>query len=178
MSRLYGFVLEPDRRLGRALTALAAAVGAGSDPVVLLGREALPHLTIVHFHADQEQAAAAASVLRSHRPRDLDVRTLGLTYGVVPAGDFYVPQGGFYFGIEVLRRPDLDRLHQEFLATLSGMGIETQGSVGPEYRPHMTLGVTAKPPLLPTLSKVPIGEFRMSLAFGPTLPHGNFRELQ
>ena len=47
------------------------------------------------------------------------------------------------------------------------------GAVGADYRPHITLGMTAGP-VLPDLSSVPVGEFTVELAFGELGPYGTF----
>ena len=65
-----------------------------------------------------------------------------MLYAVVAAGDYYLPQGGVYVGLEVVRRPDLDVLHQEALGRVREAGATPLGAVGADFRPHLTLGVT------------------------------------
>jgi hypothetical protein len=92
---------------------------------------------------------------------------------VVPPGDHYVPTGGYYVGLEVIRTPELDALHQEFLR----LGHPPLGLVGRDYRPHLTLGMTAEPPAGPPFAEIPTGVITLTMASGPVGPFGTFPEL-
>jgi hypothetical protein len=165
----YGIVLLPDRPTHNHLTDLAASI-AGPSAINKLGDHAPAHISVLHFDGAPEEVSARVA---AYAVRSLQVKVIGLLYAVVPPGDYYVPQGGVYFGIEIVRRPSLDALHEEALGWVRESGGTPLGAVGADYRPHITLGMTAGP-VLPDLSSVPVGEFTVELAFGELGPYGTF----
>jgi hypothetical protein len=172
----YGVVLLPDRRTHRQLASLAAASG-GADPIHRLGDAAPAHVSVAHVEADAAQAAQIAARMARHPQQGITAKPIGLLYAVLGRGDYYVPQGGVYFGIEIVRRPDLDALHQETLGWIRAARATPLGAVGADYRPHITLGVTGDRPGLPPLEDVPAGELDLTLAFGELGPYGTFPTL-
>ena len=172
----YGVVLLPDRRTHDRLAALAAAIG-GPEPISLLGPHAPAHVSVLHFEADADQAAQVRAWMARHPRRTLPVTVIGLLYTVVAAGDYYVPQGGVYFGLEVVRRPDLNALHQQALGWVRAAGAAPLGAVGADFRPHLTLGVSRSQPALPSLRDVPVGQIGVTLAYGELGPYGTFPSL-
>jgi hypothetical protein len=172
----YGVVLLPDRRVHQRLAALAAAIG-GSESISLLGAEAPAHVSVVHFDGGAGQAAQVRTWMARRPQQTMPVTIIGLLYAVVAAGDFYVPQGGVYFGLEVVRRPDLDVLHQEALGRVRQAGGTPLGAVRVDFRPHLTLGVTRGQPALPDLGDVPVGRLELTLALGELGPYGTFPSL-
>jgi hypothetical protein len=172
----YGVVLLADRRVHQRLAALAAAI-SGSDSISLLGPAAPAHVSIVHFDGDAGQAAQMRTWIACRPQQTMPVTIIGLLYAAVAAGDYYVPQGGVYFGLEVVRRPDLDLLHQDALSSVQRAGGTPLGAVGAGFRPHLTLGVTRAQPALPDLGDVPVGQLELTLAFGELGPYGTFPSL-
>jgi hypothetical protein len=172
----YGVVLLPDRRTHHRLSALAAAIG-GADPIHRLGDAAPAHVSVAHFEADATQAAEIAARVAHHPRRGITAKIIGLLYAVVGRGDYYVPQGGVYFGIEIVRRPDLDALHEETLGWIREARATPLGAVGADYRPHITLGVTGDRPALPGLEDVPAGELDLTPAFGELGLYGTLPSL-
>jgi hypothetical protein len=170
----FGVVLLADRRTHASLAGLAGAIGGGADPINLLGSRAPAHVSVVHFDGEPTQAAEVAARVARHPRPVTTVKFIGLLYAVLAAGDYYVPQGGVYFGLEVVRRPDLDALHTEVLDWLDDAGAAPLGAVGADYRPHFTLGVTATRPVLPDLAGVPTGEVDVTLAVAELGPYGTF----
>jgi hypothetical protein len=168
----HGVVLRPDAATSRALIELSHAIGGAAEPIMLLGSEAPPHVSVVHWEAP-DRIPSVVALCGRYRERTFDVKVTGLLYTVVPAGDYYVPQGGYYFGLEIVRRPDLDALHQEFLSAVA----QPLGQVGDDFRPHITLGMTARMPVLPPLSDLTTGIIRTTLAAGPVGPYGTFPRL-
>ena len=168
----YGVVLLPDARTADALTDLSHAIGHGAQPLHQLGPQAPPHVSVLHLQEPGEVAAYADA-----HPVRLRVKVIGLLYVPVPVGDYYVPTGGIYFGVEMVRRPGLDALHRDYLEFAASHGITPLGAVGDDYRPHVTLGVTPVQPALPPLDKLPLGEFDVTLAHGPVGPYGTFPTL-
>ena len=169
----HGVVLRPDAQTSRALIELSHAIGDDHQPLMLLGDKAPPHLSILHVDCADDRAADLAAAAAPHRSRTFPATIIGLLYSVVAPGDHYVPTGGHYFGLEMIRSPELDALHREFLS----LGHPPLGLVGHDYRPHITLGVTTGPPGRPPLAKVPTGTLRLTMATGPVGPYGTFPEL-
>jgi hypothetical protein len=169
----YGVVLRPDAETSRSLVELSHAIGDGHEPLMLLGEDAPPHVSVLHVDCSEDRAAAIVAATAAHRGRTFPAKIIGLLYSVVPPGDYYVPTGGYYFGLEVIRSPVLDALHQQFLS----LGHQPLGLVGEDYRPHITLGMTAAPPSRPPLSKVPTGVVHLTMTSGPVGPFGTFPHL-
>lgn len=170
----YGVVLRPDAETSRSLVELSHAIGDGHEPLMLLGDEAPPHVSVLHVVCAEDQTADIVAATAAHRSRVFSAKVIGLLYSVVPPGDHYVPTGGYYFGLEMIRSPELDALHQEFLR----LGHPPLGLVGEDYRPHITLGMTAEPPAGPPLPMVPAGVVRLTMWAGPVGPFGTFPELR
>ncbi|MEV4640191.1 hypothetical protein AB0J80_22870 [Actinoplanes sp. NPDC049548] len=169
----YGVVLRPDAPTSRSLMELSHTIGDGHEPLMLLGEQAPPHVSVLHVDCAATQEAGIAAATAPHRGRTFEATVIGLLYSVVPPGDHYVPTGGYYFGLEIIRTPVLDALHQEFLR----LGHPPLGLVDRDYRPHITLGVTAQPPALPPLTQVPAGVIPLTMASGPVGPFGTFPHL-
>ena len=169
----YGVVLRPDAGTSRSLVELSHLIGDGHEPLMLLGVKAPPHLSVLHVECAAYRSEAIAAATAPHRGRTFSAKIIGLLYAVVPPGDYYVPTGGYYFGLEVTRTPELDALHREFL----GLGHSPLGLVGEDYRPHLTLGMTAAPPGQPPFPRIPAGVVPLTIASGPVGPFGTFPEL-
>ncbi|MEV4702986.1 hypothetical protein [Actinoplanes sp. NPDC049316] len=173
----YGVVLLPGRRTHDRLARLAAEI-AGPTPQNMLGDHAPAHVSVAHFDAGEAGAAAVRARTQGHPAPATRVKIIGLLYAVLPAGDYYVPRGGVYFGLEVVRRPGLDALHTEVLGWIREAGGSPLGAAGADFRPHVTLGVSSGRPRLPELGEVPVGELDLTLAFGELGPYGTFPGLQ
>jgi len=169
----YGVVLRPDAELSPALVELSHAIGDGHEPLMLLGEKAPPHVSVLHVDCAGNQTAGIVAATAPHRGRTFTAKIIGLLYTVIPPGDYYVPTGGYYFGLEMIRSPELDALHQEFLR----LGHPPLGLVNEDYRPHITLGVTAAPPSQPPFSEVPTGSIPLTISSGPVGPFGTFPDL-
>ncbi|XVV08237.1 hypothetical protein ACQP2X_25660 [Actinoplanes sp. CA-131856] len=169
----YGVVLRPDVDTSKALVGLSHAIGDGHRPLMLLGDDGPPHVSVLHVDCGDEQVAGIVAATAAYREQVFEAKVIGLLYTVIAPGDYYVPSGGYYFGVEVIRSPGLDALHQEFLR----LGHPPLGLVGEDFRPHVTLGVTAEPPALPDLATVPTGVLRLTMSSGPVGPFGTFPRL-
>ena len=169
----YGVVLRPDAETSRSLVELSHAIGDGHEPLMLLGDKAPPHLSVLHVDCAADQTAGIVAATARHRGRTFSAKVIGLLYAVVPPGDYYAPTGGYYFGLEMIRSPELDALHQEFLR----LGHPPLGLVDRDYRPHITLGMTAAPPSPPPYAKVPTGVIHLTMSSGPVGPFGTFPDL-
>jgi hypothetical protein len=166
-------VLRPDAPTSRSLVELSHAIGDGHEPLMLLGANAPPHLSVLHVDCPADQTAGIVAATAPYRGRTFPATVIGLLYSVIRPGDHYVPSGGYYFGLEMIRSPELDALHQQFLR----LGHPPLGLVDRDYRPHITLGVTAVPPALPALTTVPTGVLSLTMASGPVGPYGTFPDL-
>ncbi|MCY1136433.1 hypothetical protein OWR29_00370 [Actinoplanes sp. Pm04-4] len=169
----YGVVLRPDPAVSRQLIALSHEIGAPHDPLMLLGDQAPPHVSVLHVDIAADEAEDIRAATAPHRGHIFTAKIIGLLYAVVPPGDYYVPTGGHYYGLEIIRTPELDALHQQFLR----LGHPPLGLVNEDYRPHITLGVTARPPSAPPFASVPTGALRLTMAGGPVGPFGTFPDL-
>jgi hypothetical protein len=169
----YGVVLRPDVETSRSLVELSHAIGDGHEPLMLLGGDAPPHVSVLHVDCAEEHVAGIVAATAPHRGRTFRGKIIGLLYSVIPPGDHYVPTGGYYFGLEIIRSPELDALHQEFLR----LGHTPLGLVNEDYRPHITLGVTAEPPSRPPFSEIPTGVVRLTMSCGRVGPFGTFPDL-
>ncbi len=169
----YGVVLRPDAEVSRSLIELSQVIGDGREPLMLLGEQAPPHVSVLHVDCAGDRTADILAATARHRGRVFAAKVIGLLYSVVPAGDYYVPTGGYYFGLEIIRSPELDALHQEFLR----LGHPPLGLVNQDYRPHITLGVTAQPPSGPPFPRIPAGVVQLTMASGPVGPFGTFPDL-
>jgi hypothetical protein len=172
----YGVVLLPDAGTSRALTDLSHAIGRGARPIHQLGDHAPPHVSVLHVDVPDDRAAEIADYAAAN-PVRLTVKVIGLLYVPVPKGDYYVPTGGISYGVEIVRRPDLDALHRDYLDFAATRGMAPLGAVGADYRPHITLGVTEVQPTLPPLDLLPLGDLEVTLASGPLGPFGTFPTL-
>jgi hypothetical protein len=171
----YGVVLLPDRGMHDRLAALAAVVG-GPSAVNILGDHAPAHVSVAHFEAGAEQAERVGRRTADHPVPRLRLKIIGLLYASVPPGDYYFPQGGVYFGVEIVRRPDVDALHREVLGWVQDGGGVPLGQVGADFRPHITLGI-GPDAALPPWPDVPVGEFEATLAFAELADYGTFPAL-
>jgi hypothetical protein len=169
----YGVVLRPDAVTSRSLVELSHLIGTGHDPLMLLGDKAPPHVSVLHVDCAPADEPGIAAATAPHRGRTFPVKIIGLLFAAVPPGDYYVPDGGFYFGLEVIRTPELNALHQEFMS----LGHRPLGLVDDDYRPHITLGMTAGQPSLPPLTAVPSGTLTLTMASGPVSDFGTFPTL-
>ena len=175
----YGVVLLFDDALAAAITGYAAALGAGAGRRMVLGPDAPPHVTLAHATCDRDVALAWWSRCRGMLPDAVPVRFHGVSLAPVPAGDYYVPEGGVYAGLEALPDPELHRWHRAVVRHARDLGAGLLGAVGDAFRPHVTLGVLTGGPVLVT----PPDPAMLSPATGlrPVLgrlgPYGTFPEI-
>ena len=71
----------------------------------------------------------------------------------------------------MIRSPELDALHRPVSAPRATRRL---GLVGEDYRPHITLGMTAEPPSAPPFPEIPAGVVEVTMASGPVGPFGRF----
>lgn len=169
----YGVVLRPDPSTSKSLIALSRTIGTDHDPLMLLGEKAPPHISVLHVDCPAEEHAGIRAATEPYRGRTFQAKIIGLLYAVVAPGDYYVPAGGHYFGLEIIRTPELDALHQRFLR----LGHRPLGLVDHDYRPHITLGMSAAAPSAPPFAEIPAATITVTIAGGPVGPFGTFPDL-
>jgi hypothetical protein len=89
----YGVVLRPDAAVSRSLIDLSHQIGAGREPLMLLGEQAPPHVSVLHVDCADDQTADIVAATARHRGHVFTAKVIGLLYSVMPAGDYYVPTG-------------------------------------------------------------------------------------
>jgi hypothetical protein len=60
----YGVVLRPDPAVSRQLIALSHEIGAAHDPLMLLGDQAPPHVSVLHVDSAPPFATIPTGALR------------------------------------------------------------------------------------------------------------------
>src|SRR3954454_1018389 len=173
----YGVILVPGRAAIDRLTRFAAGLAAGTAARFVVGENAVPHVTLLHADCSAEQADAWWDRASRALSRDMPVRIAGLMYSLIPQGDFYTPEGGVYFGLEVARSPQIIDAHRTTLAQAEDLGLGVWGAVGDQFAPHVTLGVCETVPRAPVMlpGELTGAAIEVSLAFGEVRRHGTFR---
>jgi hypothetical protein len=175
----YGIVLLPPPDVARRLIGYSAAIGGLADARMTLGDAAPPHVTVLHAACDLPAARDWWERVRDHLGDAGPVTTGGLAFAPVPAGDFYLPEGGVYFGLEIVRHKALAVAHEAALRAARDVGAEPLGRVGEGFRPHITLGVGRRFPVgeveLP--ADLVTTSFPVTPALGELGPYGTFPRL-
>lgn len=176
----YGIVLLPEPETAGRLVEYAAHVGAGSEPLMTLNPAAPPHLTLLHMDCTVEAAhrwwKSAAEVL----PPVIWVRLGRLAFSPIPPGDFHVPEGGIYAGLEAFRDRELDAAHAAVARFAGTVGGRPLTGIGDAFSPHITLGILRRFPAhaveLP--ASLVTGRFPLRPALGTLGPYGTFPDLR
>lgn len=137
----FGLILLLDQLTSTWCATLSQEVVRGSTALMRLGAASPPHVTVLHFEADDRSAREVWESLRNEFGGFVTLRTAGLMVSVIPVENFYVPEGGVYFGLEVDKAEQLQKLHQIALAHAVSRNWSVLGAVDRAYRPHITLGV-------------------------------------
>ena len=175
----YGIVLLFDDAVAAVIIEYAATMTAGSSRQMVLGAAAPPHITLAHADCERNVALDWWRRCAGALPVSMRVRVSGVMVSAVPEGDYYVPEGGLYLGLEVLKRPELERHHRVVAGAARDLGAAPIGAVDDDFRPHVTLAVlrptavTVTPP--PDVVLDPAGPVR--LALGRLGPFGTVPEI-
>ncbi len=175
----YGIVLLPEPETADRLVQYAAHVGASSEPLMTINPTAPPHITLLHAGCNVEDAQrwwkCAADVL----PSVIWVRLGRLGFSPIPLGDFHVPEGGIYVGLEAFRNHELDAAHDAVVQFASAVGGTPLTGIGDAFSPHITLGILRRFPThaveLP--SSLVTGQFSFRPALGVLGPYGTFPDI-
>ncbi|QKW39311.1 hypothetical protein HUT06_39140 [Actinomadura sp. NAK00032] len=172
----YGIVLLPAD--ASALTRQSAAIARLADPIMQLGADAPPHVSVVHADVSAEMAMALWTDLTAHRRLDFVLRFAGLMFAPIAPGDPYVPEGGVYYGLECVRSAALLELHEEALSWLDAVRAPVLNPSGVRFRPHVTLGVLRAVPNgpVPLPDRLFATDMRFRLALGRLGPYGTLPE--
>ena len=102
----------------------------------------------------------------------------GLMFSPILPGDYYAPEGGMYFGLELATSSRLGQIHQGVLDLARKADSPTLGSVGGDFRPHLTLGVLRQgaEPTVPKTVDI-LRTFTCRPALGKLGQYGTFPQL-
>jgi hypothetical protein len=97
-------------------------------------------------------------------------------FSPISTGNYYVPEGGIYFGLEAIRSSILNEAHQRVLAVARELDVRSLGAIDEEYRPHVTLGVLTQfsPSKVELSSSIVKAKFEGNLKFGKLWQYGTF----
>jgi 2'-5' RNA ligase len=138
---IYGVALLPDARTIERMLDFAHKVTAASSAISCVSADAIPHLSLVHAESTTDKAGRWWREVARSTTANFSATLTGLMFSPLPVGDYYVPEGGVYFGLEVLRSAALYNAHREVLEIASRVGAVPVGAIGDNFRPHITLGV-------------------------------------
>jgi hypothetical protein len=144
-----------------------------------IGATAPPHLTLLHVDCSADDAqrwwAYASDVL----PPVIWVRFGRLAFSPIPPGNFHVPEGGIYAGLEAFRDRKLDAAHAAAARFAGTVGGRPLTGTGDAFSPHVTLGILRSFPThavgLP--ADLVTGRFPVRPALGALGPYGTFPEI-
>lgn len=173
----YGIILLPTDV--SPLTRQSAAIARLADPIMQLGADAPPHVSIVHADVSAETAMTLWANLTAHHRLEFALQFAGLMFAPIAPGDPYVPEGGVYYGLECMRSAELLELHEHARSWLDAAQAPTLSPSGTRFRPHVTLGVLRAAPN----GAIPLPDqlFGTDMQFRPALgrlgPYGTFPEV-
>ncbi|MEU6745906.1 hypothetical protein ABZ914_06755 [Spirillospora sp. NPDC046719] len=173
----YGIILLPTD--ASPLTRQSAAIARLADPIMQLGADAPPHVSVVHADVSAETAMALWTDLTAQRRLDFALQFTGLMFAPIASGDQYVPEGGVYCGLECARSAALLELHEEARSWLDAAQAPMLSPSGVRFRPHVTLGVlrTAPNGAIPLPDRLFATDMRFRPALGRLGPYGTFPEM-
>jgi hypothetical protein len=164
-----GLVLLPEQRLVvDRLARYAGAVCTSGKPLMMIGEDAPPHLTLIHITTSLAAAKVIFDRAAARLGFRLPVRLSGLMFAPIPTGDYHVPEGGIYVGLEALRTPALDFAHRFVCNEATRFGAKILTPAGDDFRPHITLGILTTYPVrpIPLPPEVVKASFNTSLRLG------------
>lgn len=176
----YGILLLPDEATSERLVAYARAVVGEQNPVMCVSGVLRTHLTLLHVDADADAAAELWRRVGKVLPSEVSVSPSGVQVIPIAAGDYYVPQGGVYVGLEAQRLEDLAHAHRQVADAAADMALPTLSGAGPRFRPHVTLSVLdaeARHVTVPVPSAELLAPFTCRPAWGKLAPYGTFPEI-
>lgn len=176
----YGIFLLPDSRTCERFAGYARTMACGHTAIMSVDATVnRPHVSLLHVDAERDEAAELWRRARAALPPEVPVSLSGLQVAPILQGDYYVPQGGVYAGLEALRLPALAHAHHEVLDLAARLSLRSLSPAGEHYRPHVTLSVleTAENVTLPVPSAELLTTFTGRPAWGELGPYGTFPEV-
>jgi 2'-5' RNA ligase len=174
----YGIVLLPDKPLVERFVAFSNDVASPSAIMSLDPRERPPHVTLLHVDADEEVATRWWNKVKTEVETSIPVSLSGLMFAPIAPGNYYVPEGGVYFGLEATNTAVLRGAHHRILQAASELAARPIGVIGDGFAPHITLGILKAFPKHVDLSSEVLGtSFEGHLAFGRLGNYGTFPEI-
>ena len=172
---IYGVTLLPDAEtIERMLHFAHKVTAASSSAISCVSADAIPHLSLVHAESNTDEAGRWWHEVARSITANFSATLTGLMFSPLPVGDYYVPEGGIYFGLEVLRSAALYNAHHEVLEIASRVGAVPVGAIGDNFRPHITLGILREFPstrlILP--SDITAASIQCTVAFGQIRRYG------
>jgi hypothetical protein len=175
----YGIILLPEPVVTRQLIDYSAHIGNLSTARMTLGSASPPHVSILHVDCRYDDARSWWEAVRADSSTRIVITTTALAFAPIPKGNYYVPEGGVYYGLEVLRHRHLEAAHDRAVRASNVVGATILSDAGENFRPHITLGILAGAPCgcvdVPT--ELVSASFPGSLTFGELGAYGTFPKI-
>jgi hypothetical protein len=175
----YGIILLPEPDVSERFLRYSNEIASLASPIMSLGEAAPAHLTLVHVECDRDVAESCWNRVLRAMPPATPVSLVGLIFAPIPKGDYYVPGGGLSYGLEAIRRSELEFAHKSALQSADAVGAEILNPAGQDFRPHITLGVLDRFPVgaVNVPPQVVLTSFVGRVALGRLGPFGTFPEI-
>lgn len=175
----YGIVLLPIGQAEDFLIARAASLDAGDNVLMRVGPTTPPHVSILHMDCSSGDALGWWGRVLEKVDSVIEVEASCLGLSAIERGNYHVPEGGVYVGLEVLRRRGLEKVNAVSTAEAEEIGGPVLTGFGDGFRPHITLGIFERVPEISssTLSELLDLTFEMRLALGVLGPYGTFPKI-
>jgi hypothetical protein len=172
----YGILLLPDHATSARLVAYAKTLVRNAPVTMCVDEVRRPHVTLLHVDSGRNAAEELWQHTCATVVLPLTVSLSGTQVSPIAPGDYYVPEGGVYSGLEAVRQPNLDRAHQQVLEHAITLSLRPLGGVGAQFRPHVTLAVleNAERISVPVPPAELLRPFEVRLAWGELAPCGTF----
>jgi hypothetical protein len=175
----YGVILLPDGDTAERMIDYARHVGETAEPLMTIGANAPPHLTLLHVDCSADDAWRWWTAVSEALPAVIHVRLGRLAFSPIPPGDFHVPEGGIYAGLEAFRYTVLEQAHAATVRAAEAITGTPLTGTGEDLSPHVTLGILRRFPShrveLP--ADLVTGRFAARPALGALGPYGTFPKI-
>lgn len=181
MRSAYGIILLPPPDLAVQMVEYSKRLAARTvNPTMSLDTdERPPHLTLLHVECDEDVASSWWSQAKALLEPSYPITLTGLAFTPLPSGDYYVPEGGLYFGLQARYSNALRQVHLRLLDLARELGARPLEATGENFAPHITLGILQgfpvdEPPVPP---EIVTATARGEPAFGHLGAYGTFPTL-
>jgi 2'-5' RNA ligase len=175
----YGIVLLPDQDTSQSLIRYAAQFTESDSPLMLVGVDAPPHVTLLHIDCSFKDAKFWWKSAVSKLDSVISIQLTGLAFTPMLKGNYYAPGGGIHVGLEALRRSTLERAHRNVVYSANQVKGGILSPIGDDFRPHVTLGVLSSFPgtTLDLPPEIVTRRFHAKAALGKLGNYGTFPEI-